>query len=192
MSFRFLDSGSQVMSSAAESSAESPGLIFPATAAPLPHGQTVARVHLANETGMFRVTQQIDFCYGHRLLNYDGKCKNLHGHNGRVEILLEAAKLDSRGMLVDFGDIKRHLRTWIDNELDHKLILHRHDPLLPAMLQFEQPVFIIDDNPTAENIAKVIYNQARTTGLPVAQVSLWETPNSCAIYCPGVQPHPER
>ena len=69
---------------------------------------------------MFRVTQEIDFCYGHRLLNYPGKCRHLHGHNGRVLIALEGERLDARGMLVDFGDIKRSIRTWIDlNELDH-------------------------------------------------------------------------
>ena len=52
---------------------------------------------------MFRVTRRIDFCYGHRLLNYDGKCKNLHGHNGRAEIVIAAEKLDDRGM-VHLGD----------------------------------------------------------------------------------------
>src|SRR4029079_7744848 len=80
---------------------------------------------------MFRVTQQIDFCYGHRLLNYAGKCRYLHGHNGRAGISLEGEQLDHRGMLVDFTDIKRSLRTWIDNELDHRMIMHRDDPLLP-------------------------------------------------------------
>ena len=65
---------------------------------------------------MYRITQQIDFCYGHRLLNYAGKCRNLHGHNGRVQISLEAADLDNRGMLIDFTDIKKSIATWIDSE----------------------------------------------------------------------------
>ena len=55
---------------------------------------------------MFRVTQHIDFCYGHRLLNYDGKCRHLHGHNGRAVIVMEGEELDERGMLVDFSDIE--------------------------------------------------------------------------------------
>ncbi|HLB03050.1 MAG TPA: 6-carboxytetrahydropterin synthase, partial [Nitrospiria bacterium] len=46
---------------------------------------------------MYKVTKHILFCYGHRLLNYDGKCKHLHGHNGRVEIELTSPKLDHRG-----------------------------------------------------------------------------------------------
>jgi 6-pyruvoyltetrahydropterin/6-carboxytetrahydropterin synthase len=133
---------------------------------------------------MYRVKQVIDFCYGHRLLQYEGKCKNLHGHNGRVEIILEAPTLDSRGMLVDFVDIKRYLRTWIDTELDHKLILCASDPLLPVLRKHGQPVFEMVDNPTAENIARVIYEQGMRSGLPIARVALWETPNSCAIYSP--------
>lgn len=132
---------------------------------------------------MFRVTQRIDFCYGHRLLDYEGKCRYLHGHNGRAEITLAAEKLDHRGMLVDFTDIKKSLRTWIDQELDHRMILNRNDPLLPMLQQNQQPVFLIEQNPTAENIARLIYEQARKFGFPVEQVKLWETPNSHATYC---------
>ena len=131
---------------------------------------------------MFRVTQQIDFCYGHRLLNYDGKCKHLHGHNGRVVISLEGECLDDRGMVVDFTDIKKSLRTWIDNELDHRMILHAQDPLLPVLQQTREPVFVIPVNPTAENIAKLIFDYAKLQGFPVVEVVLWETLNSCATY----------
>lgn len=132
---------------------------------------------------MFRVSQQIDFCYGHRLLNYDGKCKYLHGHNGRVIIMLEGQALDSRGMLVDFTDIKRSLRTWIDNELDHRMILHQDDPVLPLLRAQGEPLHVIPVNPTAENIAKLIFDQAQRQGFPVVEVALWETPNSFATYC---------
>jgi len=131
---------------------------------------------------MFRVTQQIDFCYGHRLLNYDGKCKYLHGHNGRVVISLEGEKLDERGMLVDFTDIKRSLRGWIDGSLDHRMILHRDDPLLSLLEQHQQPVYVIPHNPTAENIARLIFEFAKGQGFPVVEVVLWETRNSKAAY----------
>lgn len=131
---------------------------------------------------MFRVTQQIDFCYGHRLLNYEGKCRFLHGHNGRAVISLERQALDHRGMLVDFTDIKRSLRTWIDEELDHRMIMHCDDPLLPLLQAHQQPVYVIPCNPTAENIARLIYDRAHQFGFPVMEVELWETPNSCAAY----------
>jgi 6-pyruvoyltetrahydropterin/6-carboxytetrahydropterin synthase len=131
---------------------------------------------------MFRVTQQIDFCYGHRLLNYDGKCKFLHGHNGRVVISLEGEKLDDRGMLVDFTDIKRSIRGWIDQELDHRMILNHADPLLPLLQQQAQPVYVIPHNPTAENIARLIFEYTAGQGFPVVEVVLWETRNSNAAY----------
>ena len=131
---------------------------------------------------MFRVTQQIDFCYGHRLLNYDGKCKFLHGHNGRAVISLEGETLDERGMLVDFTDIKRSLRGWIDSALDHRMILHCDDPVLPLLQGLSQPVYVIPHNPTAENIARLIFEYAQEQGFPVVEVELWETRHSSAAY----------
>ena len=131
---------------------------------------------------MFRVTQEIDFCYGHRLLNYGGKCRHLHGHNGRAVIVLEGPTLDDRGMLIDFSDIKRVLRTWIDEHLDHRMILNERDPVLPFLREMNEPLHVISENPTAENIAKLIYDQALQAGFPVLEVSLWETPRSVATY----------
>jgi 6-pyruvoyltetrahydropterin/6-carboxytetrahydropterin synthase len=131
---------------------------------------------------MFRVTREISFCYGHRLLNYDGKCRHLHGHNGRAVLTLEAPQLDRLGMVMDFSEIKRIISTWIDETLDHRMLLHRDDPALPFLRQHGEPVFVMDVNPTAENIAKVIFDQARAQGLPVVEVRLWETDTSCATY----------
>ncbi|WP_010583306.1 6-pyruvoyl trahydropterin synthase family protein [Schlesneria paludicola] len=131
---------------------------------------------------MFRVTQEIDFCYGHRLLNYDGKCKHLHGHNGRAIIVLEAESLDHRGMLVDFSDIKKQVAGWIDANLDHRMILSANDPAIPFFREQGEPLFVIEPNPTAENIAKLIYDFAASAKLPVAEVSLWETFKSHATY----------
>ena len=134
---------------------------------------------------MYRVTQQIDFCYGHRLLNYEGKCKDLHGHNGRVVISLEGETLDARGMLVDFTDIKRVIRGWINDELDHRMILHQDDPLLELLKSHRQPVHVIPHNPTAENIARLIFDYAQGQGFPVVEVVLWETRNSRAAFKKG-------
>lgn len=131
---------------------------------------------------MFRVTREIHFCYGHRLLNYAGKCRNLHGHNGKVVISLEARDLDELGMVVDFTQIKRIVQAWIDETLDHKMILHRDDPMLPELRRQKEPVVVIDVNPTAENIARMIFDYATGQGLPVVEVTLWETENSFATY----------
>lgn len=131
---------------------------------------------------MFRISQEIDFCYGHRLLNYSGKCRHLHGHNGRAVIVLEAETLDDRGMLVDFSDLKRELSVWIHEHLDHRMLLRHDDPALPLLRNLGEPVFVMQDNPTAENIARAIFDRARDCGLPVLEVSLWETRRSCATY----------
>jgi|SRR3569623_890449 6-pyruvoyltetrahydropterin/6-carboxytetrahydropterin synthase len=131
---------------------------------------------------MFRVTREIDFCYGHRLLNYDGKCKYLHGHNGTAVIAIEAAKLDHRGMVLDFSDIKRVVSNWIDQNLDHRMLLHRDDPAVAALREMGEPMFLLDENPTAENIAKLIFDFTAAQGFPIVECRLWETPHCFATY----------
>ncbi len=131
---------------------------------------------------MFRVTRQIDFCYGHRLLNYDGKCRFLHGHNGRAVIVIEAPQLDRSGMVLDFSEIKRVVSGWIDETLDHRMILHRDDPVVPLLQELGEPICLIDENPTAETIAKLIFDFTRKAGFPIIESHLWETPNCFASY----------
>ena len=132
-----------------------------------------------------KVTKEIHFCYGHRLLNYDGKCRHLHGHNAKAEIEVEAATLDHRGMVMDFGDINVVVKSWIDRELDHKMLLCKDDPMLKTLQALNEPCFVLDANPTAENIAKLIYDYAVSQGLQVSEVRLWETPTSFAVYRAG-------
>ena len=131
---------------------------------------------------MFQVTKEIHFCYGHRLLHYAGKCRYFHGHNGRVEVQLSSSKLDQKGMVRDFNEIKQILQVWIDETLDHRMLLHEKDPLRPMLAKAGEPLYLLKDNPTAENIARLIYKTALRKGLPVTAVTLWETPNSCATY----------
>lgn len=134
---------------------------------------------------MYRVSRQIDFCYGHRLLNYDGKCKNLHGHNGRAVIAIEADALDPLGMVLDFSEIKHIVSTWIDENLDHRMILHQDDPVVPYLKKLGEPLYLVARNPTAESIAKLIYDFAASHGYPVCQVDLWETRSCYATYIPA-------
>jgi 6-pyruvoyltetrahydropterin/6-carboxytetrahydropterin synthase len=131
---------------------------------------------------MFKVTKEIYFCYGHRLLDYPGKCRNLHGHNGKAVVTLEAPALDKLGMVIDFTDIKRVIGAWIDEALDHRMILHRDDPALPELRRLGEPVVVLDVNPTAENLAKLIFDHGVANNLPVTEVTLWETETSFATY----------
>jgi 6-pyruvoyltetrahydropterin/6-carboxytetrahydropterin synthase len=134
---------------------------------------------------MFRVSREFEFCYGHRLLNYDGKCRHLHGHNGRALVTLEARDLDARGMLVDFAEIKRTVGRFIDDNLDHTMLLCRDDPILPILREMNERVFEMDVNPTAENIARLIYEHVKGQGLPVVEVLLWETEHCVSTYSPA-------
>lgn len=131
---------------------------------------------------MFLVTREIDFCYGHRLLNYDGKCRHLHGHNGKAIITVEAEKLDQRGMVLDFSDIKHVVATWIDENLDHRMILCRDDPAVSILEDMGEPLYLMDENPTAENIARVIFEKTKDAGFPIVEARLWETPKCFATY----------
>ena len=130
----------------------------------------------------FQVTKVIEFSYGHRLLNHDGKCRYLHGHNGMVEIDLDAESLDRMGMVIDFTRVSEVVKTWIDDNLDHRMLLQHDDPMTPVLKQAGEPLFEMDDNPTAENIAKLIWTAARDAGLQVAEVRVWETSTSRAAY----------
>ena len=95
---------------------------------------------------------------------------------------LAAEQLDSLGMVVDFAEIKRLLTTWIDRHLDHRMLLHREDPLVPVLRGQGEPVQVLDVHPTAENLARLIYEQARSAGLPVVEVVFWETDDCRAVY----------
>jgi 6-pyruvoyltetrahydropterin/6-carboxytetrahydropterin synthase len=131
---------------------------------------------------MYLVTKRIDFCYGHRLLDYDGICKHPHGHNAIVEVDVRTDRLDKRNMVADFSDIKRLVKGWIDRELDHKMILREDDPLVGPLRALGEPVFTVESNPTVERIAKLIFDMSRDSGLDITAVRVWETPTSVATY----------
>jgi 6-pyruvoyltetrahydropterin/6-carboxytetrahydropterin synthase len=131
---------------------------------------------------MYKVTKEIRFCYGHRLLNYNGKCAHPHGHNGQIDIELAAEKLDARGMVYDFGDIKEIIQKWVDTELDHRMILKKGDVLVKILKDLGEPLFEMDENPTAEALAKLIFQYGKSKGLPISRVTFWETPHSHASY----------
>ena len=131
---------------------------------------------------MYKVTKEIHFCYGHRLLDYTGKCAHPHGHNGKIEIELMAEKLDRRGMVYDFGDIKEMIQKWVDSELDHKMILKKGDPLVKILQDLKEPYFEMDDNPTAESLARLVFDYGKSKGLPIRQVTFWETQSSSGSY----------
>ena len=134
---------------------------------------------------MYTVTKEVHFCYGHRLLNHQGKCRHLHGHNATAVIRLESAELDDLGMVCDFSEIGSYVKGWIDANLDHNMLLHELDPVLPGLQASGERIYVMQANPTAENIAKLIFDQVASGGFPVVEVSLYETDSALASYRPS-------
>lgn len=131
---------------------------------------------------MYSITKEIHFCYGHRLMLHPGKCKNLHGHSVKAAITVAAQTLDQQGMVCDFADIKNSISHYIDTELDHNLLLHKDDPIIENLTRAGERFTTFDEHPTAEFLARLIYQEAKRAGLPVIQVALWETASAYASY----------
>ena len=143
---------------------------------------------MTTSTATYRIGTEIEFAYGHRLLNYDGKCAHPHGHNARVEIELEGNNLDHADLLVDFTVLKHGLKDWVDEHVDHKMILCVRDPLVAVLREMNEPVFVMETNPTAETLAHLLYDVASQQGFPVSRVRFWESPTSRADYIPRLVP----
>jgi 6-pyruvoyltetrahydropterin/6-carboxytetrahydropterin synthase len=100
-----------------------------------------------------RIYKQVYFDASHRLLHYQGKCANLHGHRWRVEVWIEG-KIDSvSGILVDYNEIKT-----IVDRFDHQIMLNENDPMVSCIRQF-QPVITTPGDPTSELLAGIIMDQ---------------------------------
>jgi 6-pyruvoyltetrahydropterin/6-carboxytetrahydropterin synthase len=114
------------------------------------------------------------FSAAHALREYEGVCSRLHGHNYEVEVVVARESLDSLGMAMDFGELKRHCDEVID-ELDHRMLNE-----LPAFSE---------SNATSERLAEYIYGEVarRLAGAAVELrwVRIWETPTSSATYREG-------
>ncbi|MDD4914752.1 MAG: 6-carboxytetrahydropterin synthase [Methylococcales bacterium] len=131
---------------------------------------------------MYIITKEIYFCYGHRLMNHPGKCRNLHGHSVKAAISIRAEALDAQGMVCDFSDVKACVAGFIDQVLDHNFILHKDDPIIPALVANQEQFLAIDEHPTAEVLSKMIYRHVKLQGFDVDQVVLWETASASACY----------
>lgn len=128
------------------------------------------------------------FPAGHRLPLHTGKCKGLHGHTYRVEVKI-SAPLNRQGMVADFGDVKRIVGDWIEEHLDHALILDASDPCVRAVQSFAK-VYLMDGQPTAERIAALLFSvfaeRLSVQGIEhLIQVKVWESEKTCAVFCRG-------
>lgn len=137
------------------------------------------------------ITKTFDFDMGHRLSNYSGKCRRLHGHSYHLEVEVENITylLNDMGMVMDFGILKDIVKTRLLDEIDHKMMLKIGDPvneaLAKALQDNEQTDHIVwvEFNPTAENM--VVWMKDRIEPhldgkLRIRRIKLYETPTSFA------------
>jgi 6-pyruvoyltetrahydropterin/6-carboxytetrahydropterin synthase len=120
---------------------------------------------------MFRLTITTSFASAHNLINYQGECENLHGHNWKVEVSIEARELDHAGLAIDFKILKAETNKLLKS-LDHKYLN-------------EIPPFN-DLSPSSENIAKFLFYELRkrldTDNIKVSEITVWESDFASASY----------
>ena len=136
-----------------------------------------------------QVQKTFSVCTAHRLMDHPGACKNLHGHNYNITVYLEAEELNSQGMVIDFGDIKKKIGMLIDEMYDHKTVLQDTDPLVPVLLpHLLLNLQIMPEAPTAENMAAHTFSAIQQQlehvypTVKVVRVDVEETANSTAVY----------
>lgn len=137
---------------------------------------------------MYYLKSEESFDSAHFLANYEGKCKNIHGHRWRVQVEIMEDSLHTRnhldGMVVDFKTVKRDLKKVVEG-LDHALIIEKGSlkPLTLTALRNEGFCIVeLDFRPTAERFAKYFFDQMAGRGYCVKSVTVFETPNNCASY----------
>ena len=122
---------------------------------------------------MFELKVITRFAAAHQLTMVAKKCENLHGHNWKIEVYIVGDELNDAGVVMDFGEIKKHLAD-IKKSLDHRF--------LNELECFQH------GNPSSENIAKFIaeamQEKIAEPGIRVSRVSAWESEDACATYIP--------
>lgn len=142
---------------------------------------------------MLFITRRFEFDAGHRILKHESRCKHCHGHRWVAEVTCRAPKQDELGRVIDFGVVKEVVGKWIDENLDHNMILNSKDPLLTDLTEKQQeavfmgkPPYQIPCNPTSENLAILIQERADILLAPLGvrcyHVRVWETPSCYADY----------
>lgn len=131
---------------------------------------------------MFTISKTFQFCYGHRLINDNGRCRLLHGHTARATFVLNANELDEHGMVIHFDKLKNTVGKWISENLDHTTLLSANDPLANVLKKAGEKFQEVSWNPTAENIAKMLFEKTLSFDLPIQSVEVWESETSKATY----------
>ena len=142
---------------------------------------------------VIRITKHFDFETAHALYGYDGKCKNVHGHSYQLYVTVIGQPINDdkhvkNGMVLDFGDLKKIVKTEIVNVFDHATVLNKNSPhkeLAEKIKEHSPKVILVEYQPTSENMivdfAKLI-NAKLPDSVKLHSLKLYETQNSYAEW----------
>ena len=141
---------------------------------------------------IIKITKQFSFEMAHALRNYDGLCRNIHGHSYKMDITLAGHPLHDEsspknGMVMDFGDLKRLVNEEIISLLDHALVLNAKTDakLVEALKQNYEKIVIVDFQPTTENLLNFIADKLKaklSERVKLTRIRLRETDTSYADW----------
>lgn len=133
------------------------------------------------------IMRRVRFCAGHRLRLHGGRCENFHGHNYVADFYVTGSQQDEVGRVVDFSELKKRCKGWLDENWDHAFLLWDEDQNGIDALRMVEPhrLFVMPYNPTAENMAKYLLEEVcpkilEGTGGRATKVVIWETDDSFA------------
>ena len=137
---------------------------------------------------MYYLKTSAAFDSAHFLSGYNGKCANLHGHRWKIEVQVASESLNEagqlRGMVIDFGDLKKAVRKLADN-FDHAVIYEEgtlKEKTISAFNEENFKLISVPFRPTAECFAKHFFELLSKDSIPVKSVTVYETPENCAVY----------
>jgi 6-pyruvoyltetrahydropterin/6-carboxytetrahydropterin synthase len=134
---------------------------------------------------MISICRRLEIDAGHRIYGHEGKCAFLHGHRWTIEVTVTAPELDRIGRVIDFGVIKQRIGGWLDDRWDHGFILCCDDKEgISAVAKVNGPekTYVLDRNPTSENLARHLLEDIFPTlldgtDIQLVSVTVHETPN---------------
>jgi 6-pyruvoyltetrahydropterin/6-carboxytetrahydropterin synthase len=139
-----------------------------------------------------RVTKQFGFEMSHALLNYDGLCRNIHGHSYKLQLTVSGEPANQPGnakdgMVIDFSNLKKIIQENIDSKLDHSLMINQNAPTdkLETLGQMYERHHVVPFQPTSENMVVYIAEKVKLLlpeHLELFSVRLFETGSSFAEW----------
>ena len=135
---------------------------------------------------MITVTKTVKFDAAHVLTNHQGLCKNLHGHTYRVDISVTQAEDDASDMVIDFKDLKKIATEIICDRFDHAFVYNTKSEgeteIAAVVGRYGMRTVALPFRSTAENMARMFFEELKARISGVSSVKVWETADSCAEY----------